>query len=79
VHLDVDAPINVGAIEVSLDTEGRILISDEDGKPISRLPRISTTAVDRVDKVANSLRAFALRRTIRALGNYHAYTPLPMD
>jgi len=79
VHLDVDTPINVGAIEVSLDTEGRILISDEDGKPISRLPRISTTAVDRVDKVANSLRAFALRRTIRALGNYHAYTPLPMD
>jgi hypothetical protein len=81
VHLDIDNPRHLcaEALSISTDRQGRYIITDFGGKPLQRIRRIPVNEGDAVEGLAKSLRSLALIRTINALSNYAAYSPLPVD
>jgi hypothetical protein len=81
VHLDIDNPRHLcaEALSVSTDSQGRYIIAGCEGKPLQRLRRIPVDEPNAVESLAKSLRAVALVRTINALSNYAAYSPIPVD
>lgn len=81
VHLDIDAPRHIctDTLGLSIDGEGRYIITDHGGKPLQRIRRIPADEPNAIESLAKSLQSIALVRTIKALSHFVDYSPLPKD
>jgi len=81
VHLEIDNPrhLSTDAMNISIDDQNRFVIADCNGVPLKRVRRVLFDETNAAESVANSLRSIALIRTIKALSNYGAFSPLPVD